>query len=121
MKKALKTILIILAILFGLFYFGHVIGVDAQSADKFDGECTGQETVGRCADKCPDGSYEIGTKDETGEAICKLEPTGCPYGDSIPLGADCDKHAPQTLGQSSTIETDDSMSVDYHSEEFIGK
>ena len=42
---------------------------------------------------CPDGSYSIGTE-KNGEHICKLEPTGCPYGDSIPLGADCDKHAP---------------------------
>ena len=39
--------------------------------------------------RCPEGSYEIGERD--GEAICKLEPTGCPYGDSIPLGPDCDK------------------------------
>lgn len=41
--------------------------------------------------RCPAGSYEIGEKD--GQAICKLEPTGCPYGDSIPLGPECDKHA----------------------------
>lgn len=33
---------------------------------------------------CPDGSYEI-TREKTGDPICKLEPTGCPYGDSIPL------------------------------------
>jgi len=43
--------------------------------------------------KCPAGSYDIGiTKD--GNPICKLQPTGCPYGDSIPLGPDCDKHNP---------------------------
>ncbi len=43
--------------------------------------------------KCPAGSYDIDiTKD--GNPICKLEPTGCPYGDSIPLGPDCDKHDP---------------------------
>lgn len=35
-------------------------------------------------DGCPDGSYNIGiTKD--GNPLCKLEPTGCPWGDSIPL------------------------------------
>ena len=34
---------------------------------------------------CPEGSYEIGRKEEDGEPICKLEPTGCPYGDSIPV------------------------------------
>lgn len=44
---------------------------------------------------CPAGSYEIGRKEPGGDPICKLEPTGCPYGDSIPLGPDCDKHAPQ--------------------------
>lgn len=42
---------------------------------------------------CPAGSYDIGiTKD--GQSICKLEPTGCPYGDSIPL--DSPKCAPPT-------------------------
>ena len=35
-------------------------------------------------DGCPDGSYNIGIE-KNGEVICKLEPTGCPYGDSIPL------------------------------------
>ncbi len=40
--------------------------------------------------KCPAGSYAIG-KEENGDEICHLEPTGCPYGDSIPLGDLCDK------------------------------
>jgi len=44
---------------------------------------------------CHEGSYEIGRKEDGGDPICKLEPTGCPYGDSIPLGPDCDKHAPK--------------------------
>lgn len=38
--------------------------------------------------RCPAGSYEIGSKNE--EPICKLEPTGCPWGDSVPM----DKCAP---------------------------
>ena len=42
---------------------------------------------------CPAGSYNIGTKDGI-TPICKLEPTGCPYGDSIPMDM-CDKFAPQ--------------------------
>lgn len=42
---------------------------------------------------CPAGSYNIG-ETKNGEPICKLEPTGCPYGDSISLGPDCDKHKP---------------------------
>ncbi len=29
--------------------------------------------------KCPAGQYEID------EGVCKSEPTGCPYGDSIPV------------------------------------
>lgn len=41
---------------------------------------------------CPAGSYEIGRKEQGGNPICKLEPTGCPYGDSIPL--DSPKCAP---------------------------
>lgn len=60
--------------------------------DKYDGDCDPTATDGRCADKCPAGSYEIGIEKETGQAICKLEPTGCPYGDSIPL--DSPKCAP---------------------------
>ena len=43
-------------------------------------------------DGCPDGSYNIGVEKIEGEIICKLEPTGCPYGDSIPL--DSPKCAP---------------------------
>ncbi len=42
---------------------------------------------------CPVGSDEIGI-DENGDPICKAHPTGCPYGDSIPLGPECDKHNP---------------------------
>lgn len=45
--------------------------------------------------ECPDGSYNIGESKQGVEVICKLEPTGCPYGDSIPLGPECDKHAEQ--------------------------
>lgn len=42
---------------------------------------------------CPAGSYEIGIEKD-GQPLCKLEPTGCPYGDSIPL--DSPKCAPPT-------------------------
>ncbi len=66
--------------------------------DKYDGDCTGLETQGRCADKCPPGSYSIGVDDKTGAAICKLEPTGCPYGDSIPMDM-CDKFKPAPTEQ----------------------
>lgn len=36
--------------------------------------------------ECPEGYFWRGG--------C-VKVTGCPYGDSIPLGAECDKHAPQ--------------------------
>lgn len=48
---------------------------------------------GICRPGCPSGSYEIGRSDN-GYAICKNQPTGCPYGDSIPL--DSPKCAPNT-------------------------
>lgn len=35
-------------------------------------------------DGCPDGSYNIGIEKD-GNPICKLEPTGCPWGDSVPM------------------------------------
>lgn len=48
----------------------------------------------RCVDPvpCPAGTTIVDYKDETKqEPICKDNPTGCPYGDSIPLGDECDK------------------------------
>lgn len=68
--------------------------VSAAQSDKYDGDCTGTETAGRCADKCPPPSFIRGIDKETGAAICGTV-TGCPYGDSIPLGPECDKHIPQ--------------------------
>lgn len=35
--------------------------------------------LANAAAQCPAGSYSIG------DGRCKLEPTGCPYGDSIPI------------------------------------
>jgi hypothetical protein len=51
--------------------------------------------------KCQEGSYSIGTE-KNGDEICKLNPTGCPYGDSIPLGPECDKHKPVVESTTST-------------------
>ena len=45
------------------------------------------------AEPCPPPSFQRGIDKVTGEPVCGIV-TGCPYGDSIPLGADCDKHAP---------------------------
>lgn len=49
--------------------------------------------------ECPKGSYSIGiTKDN--QPLCKLEPTGCPYGDSIPV--DSPKCTPPTQPEAYT-------------------
>lgn len=47
------------------------------------------------AQTCPAGSYDIGISKD-GQPICKLEPTGCPYGDSIPMDM-CAKFEPQPV------------------------
>lgn len=51
---------------------------------------------------CPAGSYNIGTKDGI-NPICKLEPTGCPYGDSIPMDM-CNKFKPVEPVQQAPVE-----------------
>ena len=60
---------------------------------------------------CPDGSYLIGYDKDGVNPICKLEPTGCPYGDSIPLGPDCDKHAPENQNNSNEGNTNGTSEV----------
>ena len=63
-----------------------------------------QEAKANTSNPCPAGSYLIGYKDEENtQPLCKLEPTGCPYGDSIPLGPECDKHAPGTAEKQQAI------------------
>lgn len=89
--------LLYLVISFGITITSEVTAnsiATVPNSHKSDGECTGQETAGRCADKCPEGTYLLGYKDDTRAAICKLNATGCPYGDTIPLDQ-CDKFAEQ--------------------------
>lgn len=70
------AIIIVICLLFLGLLFGMFFSANAQQQPK----------------SCPAGSYDIGiTKD--GDPICKLEPTGCPYGDSIPMDM-CDKFKP---------------------------
>lgn len=76
-------------------------GALAPSA-KLDDECTPTATAGRCADKCPAGDFVRGY-DDNGAAICG-HVTGCPYGDSIPLGPDCDKQAPTVYNEPQATE-----------------
>lgn len=47
-----------------------------------DAECSNHHGK---PDPCPEGTYEIGVTPDNLQRICKDEPTGCPYGDSIPL------------------------------------
>ena len=81
----LKKLLIIIGAVVLIFWLLAQLGI------------TSAQQVEEPVSRCPEGSYEISGKNED-EVLCKLEPTGCPYGDSIPLGPDCDKHAPQPTG-----------------------
>lgn len=47
------------------------------------------------SDPCPAPSFVRGFDKETGDTVCGYV-TGCPYGDSVPLGPECDKLAPTT-------------------------
>lgn len=57
----------------------------AAESDKGQDQCTGHETSGRCADKCPNWTDTLLGFTDDGVAICKAARTGCPYGDSVPL------------------------------------
>lgn len=99
MKKLLWSLMIVAVIVATAVSYR----VAFATSDKSDGPCTGQETAGRCADKCPNQTDTLmGYDKTTGAAICKAAPTGCPYGDSVPLGPECDKLAPQVLSQNVT-------------------
>lgn len=57
-------------------------------SDKFDGECTGQETAGRCADKCPadtdQGVYYEQGQDRDGKLVCGFAYFHqCPYTNAV--------------------------------------
>jgi len=89
------VILVIAALYTFTFHCDWIVAgppkAQAISTEKSDGECTGLETVGRCADKCPEGDFVRGFDKETGALVCG-HVTGCPYGDSIPV--DSPKCAP---------------------------
>lgn len=73
---------IIIGLLIGLIA-AQLVGTSPKPAD-----------AQQSAQECPAGSYLIGYKDEKNiQPVCKLEPTGCPYGDSIPMDM-CDKFKP---------------------------
>jgi hypothetical protein len=108
-KVIIKHIAAIIGIL--IVAFGINLVMPAQTrpqpvsasdiSDKYDGDCPQPyTTVGRCADKCPNQTDTLlGYDPTTGAAICKAAPTGCPYGESIPLGPECAKHATDPANQ----------------------
>lgn len=42
------------------------------------------KVFGQEESRCPEGTYDIGIS-KTDEPLCKIKPTGCPKGDSIPM------------------------------------
>lgn len=70
----------------------HLMPVKAKAdavSDKYDGDCTGHETDGRCADKCPaptdQGAYFLrGFDKDTGAAVCGFSwYHACPYTEAV--------------------------------------
>lgn len=68
----------------------------AWAVKAFGADTNAQESL-----LCPAGTTMVNGDDRI---LCKITPTGCPYGDSIPLGADCDKHAPETIENSPNVQ-----------------
>lgn len=96
-SPAKRTLNISLALFVGLimwiFLFHNdwvVAGIPkahAQAATISDSDlsnCQGEIKAPACSKSCPSTSYEIG-RDQNGAPICHAQPTGCPYGDAIPL------------------------------------
>lgn len=63
--------------------------VQADSSDKYDGDCQPTDTAGRCADKCPadtsEGAYYVqGYDKDTGAVVCGFGfYHACPYADAV--------------------------------------
>lgn len=109
----LKKLLMIIGAVVLVFWLVSQLGITSAQQAPVD-----VPTETEYVDPCPEGSYNIGESKQDGEVICKLEPTGCPYGDSIPLGPDCDKHAPQPTGTTADsdkgeVKSDATEVVDY--------
>jgi hypothetical protein len=67
----------------------HPQPASAATSDKYDGDCTGSETAGRCADKCPadtaEGAYFVrGNDKDTGAVVCGFSYYhACPYSEAV--------------------------------------
>lgn len=77
--------------------FNNSLGQERNTnfSQKDEPECSTNATEGRCADKCADPTSTLIDYTDEGVAICRPAPTGCPYGDSIPL--DSPKCAPNQV------------------------
>lgn len=93
MKRLIFAALMVTALTVGVGFafpaYSRTQPVQADSSDKYDGDCQPSDTAGRCADKCPaptaDGAYnQIGTDPATGAAICHFVFTNaCPYTEAV--------------------------------------
>lgn len=93
MRNKLK-VLAILSMWGASFYFAGSAVHNVSATETYTGDAT-----------CPNGTYVIGyDKGDEGVPICKQNPTGCPYADSIP--ADSPKCGPpenqSTTGKDAT-------------------
>lgn len=84
MKRILATIALLALILLSLI----LLAVKVTGSSVFD-----ESTAPRAAIQCQEGEVAQ-------DGVCRKRVTGCPYGDSISLGPECDKHAPQTTADS---------------------
>jgi hypothetical protein len=64
--------LLIIPLVIGTLFTGALLQESNQVIERVDANAPYPYT-------CPEGSYPIG------DGACKLEPTGCPFGDSIPM------------------------------------
>lgn len=96
MKKQFKLVLATLAVTaltigvgFALPTYSRTQPVQADSSDKYDGDCQPSDTAGRCADKCPadtsEGTYYVqGYDKDTGAVVCGFSfYHACPYADAV--------------------------------------
>lgn len=107
----------------GMFVPGSV-KADSITDNKYDGDCTGHETVGRCADKCPGPTsegvyYQQGIDKDTGAAVCGFSYYHqCPYTDAVsadnPL---CYKNQPPAVDPTSAP----AIQQELDQTQFVGK
>lgn len=96
-KDIRDTILIWIAALFFMaavaFYINTSVNADANGGVNSNSCPAGIDKTGDACNPvptCPAGTYNVNTD---ADPVCKNDPTGCVYGDSIPLDQCVDKSA----------------------------